>query len=69
VATMMLWLRRCGFKNIECVDINRTSVEEQRQTEWMTFESYADFLDPGDREKTIEGYPAPRRAFFVATAP
>jgi tRNA (mo5U34)-methyltransferase len=69
VATMMLWLRRCGFKNVECVDINRTSVEEQRQTEWMTFESYADFLDPEDREKTIEGYPAPLRAVFVATAP
>ena len=69
VSTMMLWLRRCGFKNVECVDVNRTSIEEQRQTEWMTFESFADFLDPEDHTKTIEGYPAPLRAVFVATAP
>jgi len=69
VSTMMLWLRRCGFKNIECVDVNRTSIEEQRQTGWMTFESFADFLDPEDHSKTIEGYPAPLRAVFVATAP
>jgi tRNA (mo5U34)-methyltransferase len=66
---MMLWLRRCGFKKIECVDINRTSIEEQRQTEWMTFESFANFLDPDNYTKTIEGYPAPLRAVFVATAP
>ena len=69
VSTMMLWLRRCGFKNIECVDVNRTSIEEQRQTEWMTFESFADFLDPQNQTKTIEGYPAPLRAVFVAAAP
>jgi tRNA (mo5U34)-methyltransferase len=69
VATMLLWLRRCGFKKIECVDVNRTSVEEQRQTEWMTFESFTDFLDPDDHTKTIEGYPAPLRAVFIATAP
>ena len=69
VSTMMLWLRRCGFKNIKCVDVNRTSIEEQRQTEWMTFESFAAFLDPEDHAKTIEGYPAPLRAAFVATAP
>jgi len=69
VPTMMLWLRRCGFKNVECVDVNRTSIEEQRQTEWMTFESFADFLDPQDHTKTIEGYPSPQRAVFVATAP
>ncbi len=69
VATMLLWLRRCGFKKVECVDVNRTSIAEQRQTEWMTFESFADFLDPEDKTKTIEGYPAPLRAVFIATAP
>ena len=69
VDTMLLWLRRCGFKNIECVDVNRTSTAEQRQTEWMTFESLADFLDPEDQMKTIEGYPTPLRAVFIATAP
>jgi len=69
IATMELWLRRCGFKNVSCVDISVTSLEEQRATPWMTFESLADFLDPDDRSKTIEGHPAPMRAVFTATAP
>ena len=68
-ATMETWLKRCGFNNIHCVDINITSIEEQHQTDWMIFESLADFLDPNDSSKTIEGYPAPKRAIFTATAP
>jgi tRNA (mo5U34)-methyltransferase len=69
IAAMTLWLQRCGFIDIACVDTNRTSREEQRSTEWMHFESLADFLDPCDPEKTIEGYPAPLRAIFTATRP
>lgn len=69
VATMLLWLRKCGYQNVRCVDENQTTVEEQRATEWMTFESLSDFLDPADINKTIEGYPAPKRALFVANAP
>lgn len=69
VPTMLLWLSRCGFKNVRCVDVNRTSIMEQRRTEWMTFESLSDFLDPEDQTRTIEGDPAPVRAVFVATAP
>jgi tRNA (mo5U34)-methyltransferase len=69
IATMESWLRRCGFKNVRCVESNTTTVEEQRATEWMTFESLTDFLDPADQTKTIEGYPAPIRATFIATAP
>ncbi|NOQ81780.1 MAG: tRNA 5-methoxyuridine(34)/uridine 5-oxyacetic acid(34) synthase CmoB [Methylophaga sp.] len=69
VATMELWLRRCGFKNVRCVDVSTTSLDEQRATHWMTFESLTDFLDPEDKSKTIEGYPAPCRAVFTATAP
>lgn len=69
IATMMLWLQRCGFKDVVCADINRTSTEEQRQTEWMSYESLADYLDPQDQTKTIEGYPAPLRALFIATKP
>ncbi|MFT7414454.1 MAG: tRNA (mo5U34)-methyltransferase [Methylophagaceae bacterium] len=69
IATMKLWLRRCGFKDVHCVDINTTTIEEQRATEWMMFESLADFLDPDDHSKTIEGHPAPVRAIFTATAP
>jgi len=69
IATMELWLRRCGFKDVRCVDVSSTNLDEQRATQWMTFESLADFLDPDDRTKTIEGHPAPMRAVFTATAP
>jgi tRNA (mo5U34)-methyltransferase len=67
--TMLLWLQRCGYKNVRCVDITDTSLEEQRKTQWMTFESLADFLDPNDVTKTIEGYPAPKRAIYIANTP
>ncbi len=69
VETMCLWLQRCGFKAVKCVDQTVTSLEEQRATEWMYFESLADFLDSDDRTKTIEGHPSPLRATFVAKAP
>jgi len=67
VAALTLWLRRCGFRDVACVDLNRTSVEEQRRTEWTWEESLADFLDPQDELKTIEGYSAPLRAIITAT--
>ena len=67
IATLELWLRRSGFKNIRCIESNQTSTHEQRSTDWMRFQSLSDFLDPNDFSKTIEGYPAPRRATFVAT--
>ena len=69
IDTMKLWLKRCGFKKIQCVDVSVTSIEEQRATDWMTFESLTDFLDPDDHTKTLEGHPAPMRAVFTATAP
>ena len=59
-------LERVGFKNIRVVDINQTSIEEQRKTNWMTFDSLENFLDPNDHNKTIEGYLAPRRATLIA---
>lgn len=60
------WLKRTGFTEIELLDIAPTTVEEQRSTDWMRFESLADFLDPLDRSATIEGYPAPLRAILAA---
>ncbi|MEI5638848.1 MULTISPECIES: tRNA 5-methoxyuridine(34)/uridine 5-oxyacetic acid(34) synthase CmoB [unclassified Pseudoalteromonas] len=65
---LTLWLERVGFKDIKVVNKDITSLQEQRQTDWMTTESLADFLDPDDPTKTIEGYPAPLRAIVVATA-
>lgn len=68
-ALLELWLRRLGFVAIRTVEVGQTSLEEQRRTEWMRFESLADFLDPTDRNKTIEGYPAPKRAVLIAQLP
>jgi tRNA (mo5U34)-methyltransferase len=51
------------------VDEAVTTLDEQRSTEWMTYQSLADFLDPDDRSRTIEGYPAPRRAVILANKP
>ena len=66
VPMLQLWLRRCGFKDIQVIDVARTTFEEQRRTDWMTFESLADFLDPNDSMRTIECYPAPVRAMILA---
>ena len=60
------WLAEAGFQNIRCADVSVTTLDEQRKTAWMTFESMDDFLDPKDFSKTVEGHPAPKRAIFIA---
>ncbi|EDY86928.1 methyltransferase, putative [gamma proteobacterium HTCC5015] len=69
VAALEHWLKRVGFTEIETVDVSDTTIEEQRATEWMTFQSLENFLDPNDHSKTIEGHPAPRRASVIARTP
>jgi len=51
------------------LDVTVTTREEQRRTEWMRFHSLSDFLDPQDSSRTVEGYPAPRRAVLTARTP
>ncbi|MEQ6889826.1 tRNA 5-methoxyuridine(34)/uridine 5-oxyacetic acid(34) synthase CmoB [Halomonas sp. CS7] len=68
-AALCQWLERCGFYNVRVVDEAVTTTDEQRATEWMTFQSLADFLDPNDPTRTREGYPAPRRAVVMANRP
>ena len=60
------WLLRAGFSDVELFCQHPMSSVEQRRTDWMQFESYSDFIDPTDSSKTIEGYPAPDRVFFIA---
>jgi tRNA (mo5U34)-methyltransferase len=62
------WLRRSGFRAVRIVDLSVTTTAEQRSTAWMRFESLADFLDPADSGRTVEGYPAPVRAVLLAEA-
>ncbi|WP_422732672.1 tRNA 5-methoxyuridine(34)/uridine 5-oxyacetic acid(34) synthase CmoB [Methylomarinovum tepidoasis] len=69
VATLKGWLARAGFDRIRCIDVSRTTPQEQRATDWMRFQSLADFLDPNDPGRTVEGYPAPRRAILLAEKP
>ena len=64
--TLEVWLKRMGFHHVRCVDVTQTTSQEQRATDWMGFQSLADFLDPQDDQRTVEGYPAPRRAIFLA---
>ncbi|MDR0218637.1 MAG: tRNA 5-methoxyuridine(34)/uridine 5-oxyacetic acid(34) synthase CmoB [Enterobacteriaceae bacterium] len=68
-AMLKIWLEKCGFVDVRIVDHSITTTEEQRRTEWMKTESLANFLDPADQSKTIEGYPAPLRAVLVARKP
>ncbi|MES9846545.1 MAG: tRNA 5-methoxyuridine(34)/uridine 5-oxyacetic acid(34) synthase CmoB, partial [Candidatus Sedimenticola sp. 6PFRAG5] len=67
--TLVGWMKRCGFYDVQIVDVTDTSTDEQRATGWMRFESLADYLDPTDPSRTVEGHPAPRRAIIVATSP
>ncbi|MBB1519366.1 tRNA 5-methoxyuridine(34)/uridine 5-oxyacetic acid(34) synthase CmoB [Aquipseudomonas guryensis] len=69
VPALELWLRRAGFVDVQCVDVSVTSIEEQRATDWMRFQSLPDFLDPADHSRTLEGLPAPTRAVLVARKP
>lgn len=69
LSELQTWLLRCGYKDVNVHDQSVTTTDEQRSTEWMTFESLADALDPNDPTRTIEGWPAPRRALITATSP
>ena len=65
VATLLAWLRKCGFVEEKVLDVTPTTVQEQRPTEWMSFNSLPDFLDKEDARQTVEGYPAPVRAACI----
>ena len=65
LAVLLEWLHKAGLNDVEVLDVSRTSTAEQRNTAWMTFESLADCLDPGDPSLTIEGHPAPVRAALL----
>jgi len=66
--TLLGWLRKLGFADAQLLDVAVTTTAEQRSTPWMRFHSLADFLDPADPGRTVEGHPAPRRAIVTAIA-
>jgi tRNA (mo5U34)-methyltransferase len=61
------WAKRAKFKSFELLGIYQTEKDEQRKTEWIEGESLSDFLDKEDSSKTVEGYPAPKRAYVKIT--
>ena len=58
---MELWMKRAGFEEVKVVSEVLTTVDEQRRSDWMVFESLANYLDPNDPTLTVEGYSAPLR--------
>ena len=55
------WLEQAGLPDIKVLDVSRTTIEEQRSTDWMTFESLHECLGADNQALTIEGHPAPVR--------
>jgi tRNA (mo5U34)-methyltransferase len=66
VPALKNWCYRAGFDEIEVLDIVKTEPSEQRRTEWINTQSLDDFLDKNDQNKTVEGYPAPKRVYIKA---
>ena len=66
VNALINWCKRAGFDEVEVLAIKKTDLSEQRKTPWINTQSLEDFLDPNDENKTIEGYPAPKRVYIKA---
>lgn len=58
------WCERAGFKEFEVLATKKTDENEQRKTEWIDSFSLKNFLDPKDKNLTIEGYEAPKRVYI-----
>ena len=59
------WLVRVGFKITFVSEVIKTTLDEQRQSEWMGFHSLNQFLDEKNELLTIEGHPAPYRVIVI----
>ncbi len=60
------WCYRAGFEELEVLNIVKTEPDEQRRTEWINTQSLSDFLDKENQNRTVEGYPAPKRVYLKA---
>ncbi len=59
------WVRRAGYTRLRWIFTEVLDPAEQRRTEWAPIKSLSDFLDPQNRQRTIEGYPAPHRFYLM----
>jgi len=65
MAVLRDWLEEAGLTEAGLIGVSRTTTDEQRSTEWMTFESLRQCLDVSNPSVTVEGHPAPVRAAFL----
>lgn len=65
LAVLHDWLDEAGLTGAQVLNVSKTTTEEQRSTEWMTFESLSECLDVQDPSVTVEGHPAPVRAALL----
>ena len=68
LAVLHDWLDQAGLCGVRVLDVSKTTCDEQRSTNWMTFESLRECLDPENQSRTVEGYPAPVRAAMLINA-
>ena len=59
------WMKKAKFTDIQLFASHPMTHEDQRQTEWMPFRSYKDFVN-AENTLTAEGYPAPYRVYISA---
>jgi len=65
IAVLRDWMEQAGLPGATLIDVSKTTIEEQRSTDWMTFESLQECLDAKNPALTVEGHPAPTRAMFL----
>lgn len=63
ISALKNWCERAGFKEFEVLATKKTDENEQRKTEWIDSFSLENFLDPKDKNLTIEGYETPKRVY------
>ncbi|ECZ6121572.1 tRNA 5-methoxyuridine(34)/uridine 5-oxyacetic acid(34) synthase CmoB [Campylobacter jejuni] len=63
ISALKNWCERAGFKEFEVLATKKTDENEQRKTEWIDSFSLENFLDPKDKNLTVEGYEAPKRVY------
>jgi len=64
-ASLMTLFLDAGFHDVQVKSFGPLTPAEQRRTVFAPFESLADFLDPHDSSRTIEGHPAPHTAAVI----
>ncbi|CRF49649.1 tRNA (5-methoxyuridine) 34 synthase [Helicobacter heilmannii] len=65
VKALQNWAFKAGFKECAPLAFKPTTTVEQHKTPWIEGLSLESFLDPKDSSKSIEGYPAPLRGYFM----